>query len=156
MMAAPTDEGGAMNALTTTQDLTRGAPTRTRSGRKVFALHVAEMLAAMGLGMLVLGGAVAGVLALAGTSLSDAPAAVHAAVMAVNMTVPMVWWMHYRGHPARHNVEMAASMVVPTAVVIGLYWLGAIASDGVMAIQHVLMIPAMVGVMLWRYEHYSR
>jgi hypothetical protein len=24
-----------------------------------------------------------------------------------------------------------------------------------MIVQHVVMIPAMVGVMLWRYEHYS-
>jgi hypothetical protein len=144
-----------MNGLSTTQDLTGGAPGRARSGRKVFALHVAEMLAAMGLGMLVLGGAVAGGLALAGTSLSAAPASVHAAVMGVSMTVPMVWWMHYRGHPARHNLEMAGSMIVPTAIVIVFYWLGAIASDSVMAIQHVVMIPAMVGVMLWRYEHYS-
>jgi FtsH-binding integral membrane protein len=154
-MTAPTNEGGAMNGLTTTQDLTTGTPARTRSGPKRFALHVAEMLAAMGLGMLVLGGAVAGVLALAGTSLSDAPASVHAAVMGVNMTVPMVWWMHYRGHPARHNLEMAASMLIPTAGVIALYWLGAITADSVMAIQHVVMIPAMVGVMLWRYDHYS-
>ena len=45
----------------------------------------------MALGMVVLGGAVEGVLRLAGTSLSDAAAAVQAAVMAVDMTAPMVW-----------------------------------------------------------------
>jgi hypothetical protein len=76
-------------------------------------------------------------------------------VMAVNMTVPMVWWMHYRGHPVQRSMEMAASMLVPTAVVIVLYWLAAIPSSDVMMVQHVVMIPAMVGVMLWRYEHYS-
>jgi hypothetical protein len=129
---------------------------RTRSGPKAFALHLAEMLVAMVAGMVVLGGALEGGLALAGTGLSDAPTALAAAVMAINMTVPMVWWMQYRGHPAKHSVEMAGSMVVPTAIIIATYWLGAIQSGGVMVAQHVVMIPAMVGVMLWRYEHYSR
>jgi hypothetical protein len=46
-------------------------------------------------------------------------------------------------------------MVFPTTMVIALYWLTAIPSGSVMAAQHLIMIPAMVGVMLWRYEHYS-
>jgi hypothetical protein len=128
---------------------------RAGSGRRAFTLHLGEMLVAMVLGMVVLGGAIEGGLSLSGSSLSDAPAALAAAVMAFNMTLPMVWWMRYRGHPARHSAEMAASMVVPTAVVIALYWLEAIASGTVMAAQHVVMIPAMVAVMLWRYDHYS-
>jgi hypothetical protein len=141
-----------MNALA---DRVTTASARPHSGRRAFARHLAEMLVAMALGMLVLGGAIEGALALVGASLSDAPASLTATVMAVNMTVPMVWWMHYRGHPVRHNVEMAASMVVPTAVVIALHWLATIPSDSVMALQHVVMVPAMVGVMLWRYDHYS-
>jgi hypothetical protein len=128
---------------------------RTRSGPRAFGLHLAEMLIAMLVGMVALGGAIEGTLALAGGSLADASASLAAVVIAVNMTVPMIWWMHYRGHPARHNVEMAASMVVPTAVVIALDWLGAIPSNSVIMAQHVVMVPAMVGVMLWRYDHYS-
>jgi hypothetical protein len=61
----------------------------------------------------------------------------------------------YRGHPAQHTVEMAASVVVPTAAVVALHWLAIIPSGGVIVAQHVVMIPAMVGVMLWRYDHYS-
>jgi len=140
-----------MTGVTTTQET-----ARARRGPEAFALHLGEMLLAMGLGMLVLGGAIEGGLALAGASLSDAPESLAAGTMAVTMTVPMVWWMHHRGHPVRHNVEMAASMVVPTAVVIGLSSLGTIAAGGVMALQHGAMIPAMVAVMLLRYEHYSR
>jgi hypothetical protein len=128
---------------------------RTRRGRRAFALHLAEMLIAMLVGMVALGGVIEGALALAGGSLADASASLAAVVMAVNMTVPMIWWMHYRGHPARHNVEMAASMVVPTTVVIALDWLGAIPSNSVIMAQHVVMVLAMVGVMLWRYDHYS-
>jgi fatty acid desaturase len=88
---------------------------RVRSGRRAFALHLGEMLIAMLLGMVVLGGAIEGALALFGASLSDAPTSLAAAVMAINMTVPMVWWMRHRGHPVQHNAEMAGSMVIPTA-----------------------------------------
>jgi hypothetical protein len=46
-------------------------------------------------------------------------------------------------------------MLVPTGIVIALHWLGAVPGDAVLAVQHVVMIPAMLGVMLWRYEHFS-
>jgi flagellar biosynthetic protein FliP len=113
------------------------------------------MLVAMFAGMLVLGGVVEGALLLAGSSLAHAPASVSAAVMGFNMTVPMVAWMRHRGHPARHNAEMAGSMIVPTAAVIALHWLGALPAAAVMEIQHVVMIPAMLAVMAARYDHYG-
>jgi hypothetical protein len=113
------------------------------------------MMIAMFAGMAVLGFAVEGVLSLLGASLSDAPAAVMASVMAFNMTAPMAWWMRYRGHATRHNIEMSASMILPTALVIALHWLGGVGADSVLLIQHVVMIPAMVGVMLARFEHYA-
>jgi hypothetical protein len=47
-------------------------------------------------------------------------------------------------------------MIIPTALVIVLHWLGAVAADSVLLIQHIVMIPAMVGVMLARFEHYAR
>ena len=128
---------------------------RRRSPRRAFWLHFGEMLLAMFAGMVVLGGAVEGGLALAGSSLSDASASVAATVMAFNMTVPMVGWMLYRGHPTRHSAEMAGSMIVPTAIVIALHLLGALPGSAVLAVQHVVMIPAMLGVMLWRYDHYA-
>lgn len=128
-------------------------PARAR--RRAFAFHLGEMMIAMVAGMVVLGGALEGILTVAGASLSDAPAALSAAAMAFNMTVPMVWWMRYRGHPARHNTEMAGSMVLPTAIVIALHWLGLVPGDAVLLVQHLVMVPAMVAVMLWRYDHYA-
>ena len=126
--------------------------TRTAArGPWVFARHLAEMTVAMMLGMGVLAAGVA----VMGSSLSDAPTAVSAAAMGIAMTVPMVWWMRVRGHPTRHSVEMGASMIVPTAVVIVLYWLSAVPAHGVMMIEHSVMIPAMLLVMLLRYEHYA-
>ena len=131
------------------------APTaRRRNPWRAWSFHLAEMMIAMVAGMVVLGGALEGVLSLAGTSLSDASATVAASVMALNMTAPMVWWMRFRGHPARHNAEMAGSMIVPTVLVLALHWLGLVAGDSVLLLQHVVMIPAMVGLMLARFEHY--
>jgi hypothetical protein len=41
-------------------------------------------------------------------------------LMGFDMTVPMVAWMSYRGHPRARNAEMAASMIVPTLVAAAL------------------------------------
>ena len=130
-------------------------PSSPSRRRRRFVLHVAEMLGVMFAGMIVLGGVVAGVLAVAGTSLSDGPKSVSALVMGFNMTVPMVWWMRRRGHGTRDNVEMAASMIVPTLLAIGLSLVGVLAEHGILLVQHAVMIPAMVGLMLWRYDHYA-
>ncbi len=136
------------------QPTTAPLPRRHASWR-TWSLHLAEMMIAMVAGMVGLGGALEGLLSLAGASLSAASASVMASAMAFNMTAPMVWWMRHRGHARRHNVEMAGSMIVPTAIVIALHWLGIVAGDSVLLIQHVVMIPAMVGVMLTRFEHYA-
>jgi FtsH-binding integral membrane protein len=146
-----TDQATAAGVAGTSEAQT----SRRRSPRRHFWLHFGEMLLAMFAGMAVLGGAVEGVLAMAGSSLSDASASVSASVMAFNMTAPMVGWMLYRGHPVRHSAEMAGSMIVPTAIVIALHLASVLPGDAVLAVQHVVMIPAMLGVMLWRYEHYS-
>ena len=76
--------------------------------------------------------------------------------MAITMTVPMVGWMMYRGHGWRANVEMSASMFVPTFAVIGVLATGLLTDLGVlMIIEHVVMLLAMAGVMLLRPEEYS-
>jgi len=71
------------------------------------------------------------------------------------MAVPMVAWMRHRGHGWQPSVEMAASMILPTIVVIVL--LAAAISDfgAAMAIEHVAMFPAMLAVMLARWYEYS-
>ena len=152
MTGTHTDQATAAGITRTTE----ARSTRPRSPRRRFWLHFGEMLLAMFAGMAVLGGVVAGALALAGSSLSHASDSVAATVMAFNMTVPMVGWMLYRGHPARRSAEMAGSMIVPTAIVVALHLLSVLPGSAVMAVQHVVMIPAMLGVMLWRYDHYAR
>jgi hypothetical protein len=128
----------------------------TRTGRKRFLRHFVEMLLAMFAGMLVLGGITELVFAAAGGSLSDAPGSVRVMLMGFDMTVPMVLWMSYRGHSRARNAEMAASMIVPTLAAAALAAAGVLSSAAALGVQHVVMIPAMLGVMLWRYDDYSR
>ena len=87
--------------------------------------------------------------------LDDAPAAA-LALMAVSMTVPMVAWMRHRRHGWPASVEMAASMIAPTLLAMALLPAGVV-TDGhaLMGIQHTIMFPAMLGVMLLRRDEYS-
>jgi flagellar biosynthetic protein FliP len=131
---------------------------RARSGsgsKRVFARHFGEMLLAMFAGMLVLGGPAELIFAMAGSSLSSQSAALQVTLMGFNMTVPMVMWMSYRGHSRFRSAEMAGSMVVPTLIAAVLALAGVLGETAALTLQHSVMIPAMLGVMLWRYEHYS-
>ena len=126
-----------------------------RAGRRTFLRHFVEMLLAMFLGMLVLGGITQLIFAAAGSSLSDAPGSIRVMLMGFDMTVPMVAWMSYRGHPRARNAEMATAMIVPTLVAAALAAAGMLSTAAALAVQHAAMIPAMLGVMLWRYDQYS-
>ena len=143
-----------MNHQAATHTLGNGATPR--GSKRAFARHFGEMVLAMFLGMFVLGGIAELAFALSGSSLSDQPGGFRIMLMGFNMTVPMVAWMSYRGHGRLRNAEMAASMVVPSLAAAVLVWAGALGTAAGLGIQHAAMIPAMLGVMLWRYEHYSQ
>lgn len=131
-------------------------PRRGLAAKRVFARHFAEMIAVMLLGMGVLEGLAALAFAAAGSSLTDQPGTFRVMVMGISMTVPMVLWMSYRGHPARRNAEMATSMLVPSALATALLASGILGLAAAFAVQHAVMVPAMLGVMLWRYDEYAR
>jgi flagellar biosynthetic protein FliP len=119
-----------------------------------FLRHYVEMVVAMMLGMLVLGGA-ADVALGAGSWHDDAPALMLLS-MAFTMTVPMVAWMRYRGHGWGASWEMTASMFVPSLAAVALLWAGAVTDPGtLMAIQHAVMFPAMLAVMFLRLDEYT-
>ncbi len=124
-----------------------------------FIRHYVEMVVAMVVGMVALGVPAEGVLRALGTGtseLKDSAPAVVLLGMAVTMTVPMVAWMRHRGHGWRPNAEMAASMIVPTLGVIALLGAGLVTDFGVlMTLEHVVMLPAMLLVMLLRVDEYS-
>jgi hypothetical protein len=119
-----------------------------------------EMVAAMFLGMVVLGAPAGWALNAVGSSWSelnaDAPSLMLLG-MAVTMTVPMVGWMRYRGHGHRANAEMSASMLIPTFAAIGLLESGAMTDvSALLVIEHVAMLLGMLAAMLLRPDEYSQ
>jgi hypothetical protein len=122
---------------------------------KRFIRHYAEMVIAMFLGMGLLALPVQWTLGAAGTSLSELGHEAMFLGMAVEMTVPMVAWMHYRGHAWRPSGEMAAAMLLPTFAAIALLRAD-IAEYGVLIVaEHVGMLLCMLGAMLLRPAEYT-
>jgi flagellar biosynthetic protein FliP len=116
------------------------------------------MIVAMVVGMAALGALWRAVLSPWITDFSaftDDHVSVVALVMALDMTVPMVGWMRYRGHDWARGAEMAGAMFVPTLLLLCLLEVGATAGDSLIGLQHALMLPAMLGVMLWRRAAYT-
>lgn len=124
-----------------------------------FARRYLEMVVAMFLGMTILGLPAGWGLNAVGSGWSElgneAPAAM-LLLMALTMTIPMVWWMRRRGHGWQPSLEMSASMIVPTFAVIGLLAAGIATDTGMLLlIEHVAMLAGMFAVMLARPEEYS-
>jgi hypothetical protein len=119
-----------------------------------FIRHYLEMVIAMLLGMAVLG--IPGFIALEAAGADTEAAGVLLWGMAVSMTVPMVAWMRHRGHGWLPCWEMSAAMIVPTIGALALLEAGALdGAHAAMGIQHVVMFPAMLGVMLLRRGEYT-
>ena len=116
--------------------------------RRAFVRHYLEMVAAMFVGMLVLGPLVSVAFAGAGRSDVRSRPGVAIVIMAVNMTVGMVAWMRYRGHQWGPTIEMAAAMNAPVVVVLALYLAGVISAGAGFVVEHVAMLVCMLLVML--------
>jgi len=114
---------------------------------RTFVVHYLQMLAAMIVGMVVLGP----LSMLLGDS---AGAEVRTLLMATWMTAGMAAWMAWRRHPWPGIVEMGLAMYLAFAVLFPLHWLEQLSADGLMLVGHVLMLPAMAIAMLRRREEY--
>jgi len=112
-----------------------------------FLRHYLEMVAAMFVGMLVLGPVWTALF----PGLSASPAAA-AMVMATDMALGMAAWMGARGHGRKAVVEMCVAMYAPFVVLLVPYALGVIDGGALMIGGHVLMFPAMALAML-RHRH---
>ena len=132
-------------------------PSQPSRGRQTlrFLRHFGEMVLAMLLGMVIFDVTIGAILVPLGlASLLGSPEG-SALAMAVAMTVPMVAWMRIRKHAWRLNAEMAGAMIVPTVVLIGGSRLGLLPPTSVMLGTHLLMLPAMLAVMLYRWRDYT-
>ena len=121
-----------------------------------FARHYIEMVVVMFLGMFVLMTPTGWLLGAFGSSWDRLSPVTNVFTMALTMTVPMVGWMRHRGHGWRPNFEMAASMLIPTFVVMALLWAGVASSSGAMMVpEHAAMLACMLLAMLLRRDEYS-
>lgn len=115
-----------------------------------FLLHFGEMMAAMGLGMLLIH-PVWGVLV---PGLDDRPG-LDTLLMGVDMALGMGLWMRVRGHDWQMVGEMSAAMIGPFVLLLAPYAAGSLSADAYSGLGHGLMVVAMLGIMLVRRHHYS-
>lgn len=129
-----------------TSDASPHAHHAGRPGVLRFMGHLVEMLVVMlaGMGLLT---AVFG--------MPQGPIELRAMFMAATMTLPMVAWMVIRGHSGRVSLEMAFAMVAPLALLIPMRSAGIVSGDALLGLQHILMLPAMLGAMLYRRGEYG-
>lgn len=129
-------------------DQGRGGITSEGRPRRVlrFLQHYGEMGVAMVLGMFAMGVFAAWLGSPDTRWLS----------MSLFMAAPMVAWMKVRGHDWERCAEMAATMVVPAMLVVGLSVFGVLSIPAMRSVGHDLMWLSMLGLMLWRWRDYSR
>lgn len=132
--------------------------SHNRHGRLAFWRHYGEMVVAMVIGMAVLGFPFRGILNASGYDWTRAVAqltVIVCIVMTFNMAVSMVAWMRFRGHGWRASAEMTGAMYAATAVALCLFWTHLVSAGGTLALMHVLMLPAMLALMLYRRAEYA-
>jgi hypothetical protein len=122
----------------------------------MFVRHLVEMIAAMLVGMAVLGTIVSLMFGLLGHSNVLNHAGLRAFLMTGYMIVGMALWMRHRRHVWRDVAEMSVAMVVPYALLVGPYYARIVSAEQLLIGMHVLMLPAMVVAMLLRRETYSQ
>ena len=118
-----------------------------------FARHLVEMFLAMMAGMMV--GAFLFATAI-GTTVPEARrehAVAWVIVMAIDMTVPMVAVMLYRGHSRRSAGEMAAAMIVPALPIVACQ-LSHVVSDEIGRAYMPVSMLAMIALIVYRRNEY--
>lgn len=132
--------------------MTTVTDTSARPSWRHFVRHYAEMVAAMFVGMGVLGLAVKPIVNQFDVlQRSD----MDVLIMATNMAIGMTLWMRFRKHSWASIGEMDAAMYIPFAVLLVPFWAGLISGGTLMMAGHVLMFPAMAAVMLRRRGEYA-
>jgi hypothetical protein len=139
--------------MTLSTESTGAGGTGSAAGQ--FVRHYVEMVIAMFLGMAVLALPARLALSAAGTSWSELGHEAMLLGMAVEMTVPMVAWMRFRGHGPRVSGEMAGAMLLPTLAAIALLRADVAGSGVLMVAEHVAMLLSMLVVMLLRPAEYA-
>ena len=131
------------------------APTRPATSWGALVRHYLEMVVTMAIGMVVLHPLWAVGLNALGLPGALDRASVMALVMATDMSLAMGAWMRFRGHSWRPIVEMSATMYLPFAVFLPPVWAGVMSGGAMITAGHLVMLPAMFALMLWRRDEYG-
>ena len=113
-----------------------------------FVVHYLQMLAAMGIGMLVLTPFSMHLVHHAGVE-------VEALSMVTTMVAGMAVWMAHRLHSWPEVLEMSAAMYGSFAVLFPFHWLGVLSPTSLTTLGHLLMLVAMAVAMLHRRDSYA-
>ena len=70
------------------------------------------------------------------------------------MAVGMMAWMRFRRQGWATTLEMSGAMLAPAIAVVPLVALGVLTAGAAMALEHVVMFPLMLAVMLRRRADY--
>ena len=133
----------------------RDGSVRNRRGWGRFAFHYVEMVVAMFVGMVVLGGALRAALTVAGVAYSmELYPELTILEMGITMAVGMGAWMRFRRHGWAGTLEMSSAMLVPAAVVVVLVVLDVMGAGVAMTLEHIAMFPLMLALMLRRRDEY--
>ncbi len=132
-----------------------GTKSWWHSPARHFIQHLLEMTAAMFIGMGALAVPVRLLWEALGWDFMIEDLVARTLVMATNMTIGMAAWMLFRGHRWRPIIEMSLAMYLPFVVMYPFYFGGLAGTTGVMVVGHVLMVPAMAVVMLFRLDEYT-
>ena len=140
----------------------RVQPGSTAGKAWPFVRHFVEMCLAMCLGLAVLDTVyswLAGQFGVVNPYLQFPE--LSAAVVAFNMTAPMVAWMRLRGMAWGLITEMSWAMIAEAVLIVAAYWFGILHNEAVGSTstlwfwQHGLMLPVMLIPMFLRLDHYT-
>lgn len=115
-----------------------------------FVVHFLELAVAMAVGMFALDVLWAAILPAVGSRVD-----VYTVVMATDMALGMALWMVIRGRSWARILEMCVAVYVPFLILLPLFWAGAVSVGTLMLVGHVLLVPAIIMVMLWRRSEYT-
>jgi hypothetical protein len=130
------------------------APAPARPGwraaltNRAFVVHYLQMLAAMGIGMLVLTPFSMHLVHHAGVE-------VEALSMVTTMVAGTAVWMAHRLHSWPEILEMSAAMYGSFVVLFPFYWLGVLSPTSLTILGHLLMLVGMAVAMLHRRDSYA-
>jgi hypothetical protein len=142
-----------------TSAVARAENHRSETSPATFTWHllvmVAVMIVAMYAGMFLVGPALSKLFGLFGHPHALDGRAVSILLMLGYMVAGLVTWLAFRGYRRRTIIEIAVSLLIPYAVLIGPFVAGRISADAFTTAMHGLMLILLIAAMLHRRDEFD-